>query len=154
MKRTLDFVSLAALALIAAITVLALAGPNRLPDRIPVHFDGSGHANGWASPFALVGLPAGALVLYALMSLVSRYPGAFNFPTRVTAANRRRLEALALQMIAWLKAEMMCLLLWVQHFTIQAARSGRGVLPLAFMPITLGIVLGTIAVYFVQFRRS
>jgi hypothetical protein len=41
--------------------------------------------------------------------VVARFPSAFNFPVGVTAENRPLLEALTLDMIAWLKMEMVCL---------------------------------------------
>jgi hypothetical protein len=56
-------------------------------------------------------------------------------------------------MIAWLKLEVMCLFAWIQHFTIEAARTEHGALPAGFMPVTLGVIIGTIIVYFVMFRR-
>lgn len=154
MRKILETVSLAALVVLVAITASALLGPNKLPDQIATHFNMAGEANGWGSPRSLLGLPLGALALYGLMTLAARRPQAFNFPTRVTPLNRPRLEALALQMVSWLKAEVICLFAWIQHFTIQAARSGQGALPAGFMPVTLGVVLGTVLVYFVLFRKA
>ena len=154
MKNILESVSLAALLLLGVMTWSALAGPHRLSGPIPVHFNAAGEATGYASPQALLGMPIGALALYLLMTLVARRPGAFNFPTRVTPMNRPRLEALALQMISWLKAEVVCLFAWIQRFTIEAARSRHAALPPAFMPVTLSVVFGTIIVYFLLFKRQ
>lgn len=154
MRRILENVSLAALVVLAVMTFDALMGPHRLPEKIPTHFNRTGEPTAYGSPQSLLGLPIGALVLYALMTMVARRPGAFNFPAKVTPTNRPKLEALAVQMIAWLKAEVVCLFAWIQHFAIEAARSGHGVLPVKFMPVTLGVVVGTIVVYFVLFRRT
>ena len=154
MRKTLESLSLAALAFLLIITADALVGPHRLPDRIPTHFDASGQAIAFGSPQLLLGIPIGAVILYALMSMVARRSGAFNFPTKVTPMNRPRLEALAVQMVSWLKLEVVCLFAWIQHFTIEAARTGHGALSPVFMPVTLGIVFGTIGIYFVLFRKT
>ena len=154
MRKILESVSLAALVLLVVMTVDALKGPHPLPERIPTDFNGAGEATGYGSSKALLGLPIGAAALYLLMTLVARQPGSFNFPARVTATNRPRLEALALQMVSWLKAEVICLFAWIQRFAIESARSGHGALPPAFMPVTLGVVFGTIFIYFTLFRRA
>lgn len=147
MRKILESVSLAALALIVGVTALAMVGPHRMTGRIPVHFDAAGQPDGWGSPASLLAMPILALVLYGLMTVVARYPSAFNFPVRVTPANRSRLEALALQMISWLKAEVLCLFAWVQEATVASARGGEAHLSFWFMPITLVGVFATIGWY-------
>ena len=154
MRKILEVVSIAALAYLAWITAAAMLGPHALPNRIAVHFDAAGQANGWGSPKALLGMPILAAVLYVLMTVVARFPAAFNFPVRVTPANRPRLEALALEMIAWLKAEVLCLFAWVQEMTVAVARNGGAHLSPWFMPVTLGAVFATIGWYIVAMRRA
>lgn len=154
MRKILESASIAALVLLAVMTADSLMGPHRLTGPIPTHFNAAGQPNGYGSPLALLGLPIGGFALYLLMTLVARRPEAFHFPARVTPMNRSRLEALALQMVSWLKAEVVCLFAWIQRFTIAAARSGHGSLPALFMPVTLGVVFGTILIYFVRFRQQ
>lgn len=154
MRKILEAVSLAALAYIVWITTGAMAGAHRLTGRIAVHFDAAGQPNGWGSPMALAAMPLLAVVLYVLMTVVARFPSAFNFPVRVTPANRPRLEALALEMIAWLKAEVLCLFSWVQETTVASARSGEARFSPWFMPVTLGAVFATIGWYVVAMRRA
>ena len=50
MRKTLEVVGLGMLAVLYWITYAALHGPERLPDRIPTHFDISGQPNAWGSP--------------------------------------------------------------------------------------------------------
>jgi uncharacterized membrane protein len=147
MRKILEFVSLAALAVIVWITAEAFVGPHRLTGRIPVHFNAAGQPDRWGSPASFLAVPILALVLYVLMTVVARYPSAFNFPVRVSPANRRQLEALALQMISWLKAEVLCLFAGVQAMTVTSARGGEAHLSLWFMPITLVVVFATIGWY-------
>jgi hypothetical protein len=147
MRKILEFVSLAALAVTLWVTAKEMVGPSRLTGRIPVHFNAAGQPDAWGSTASLLAVPILALVLYVLMTLVARYPAAFNFPVRVSPANRGQLEGLALQMISWLKAEVLCLFAWVQGTTVASATGGEAHLSLWFMPITLVAVFATIGWY-------
>ena len=153
-RRVLEILSIAGVLLIVWTTAAAMYGPAGLPARIPLHFNAAGNPNGWGSRGALLTLPIAAVLLYILMTVVARYPSAFNYPVRVTPQNRPRLEALALEMIAWLKAEIVWLFVWVQHVTIELARHGRGSLSPLFMPLVLTAVFGTIIGYVIAMRRA
>lgn len=155
MRKALDIVSLIGLGILAWVTVDVLAGPHRLPGRIPTHFGLSGQPDAWGTPWLLLFLPIAACLLYLLMTLVAHYPGSFNYPVRVTAGNIDRLQKLALQMIAWLKTEVVWLFACIQVLAVHAARTGHSCgLSSWLMPAALGVVFGTIIGYVVAMRRS
>jgi len=153
MRRTLQIGALLLLILTWAITAFAILGPNGLPARIPTHFNASGQPDGWGAPGMLWVIPLIATVIYLLMSLVSRYPSSFHFPMRMHPAARRGLEAIALNMLSWLRAEVVCLFACIQSKTIQFARSGHGTLSPLFLPAVLIVVFGTIAWHIAAMRR-
>lgn len=154
MRKSLEAIALFALMLLWWITYEALAGPNRLPDRIPTHFDAAGHANGWGPPAALLLWPIVAVGLYLAMTVVSRFPGAFNYPVRVTRENLARLQSVALDMVGWLKAELVCFFALLQWATVRAARSGEGHLFAIIVPAMLIIVFSTVGWSFVALFRA
>lgn len=154
MRKSLEVLSLFGLVVIAWLTADSLSGGHRLPSRIPTHFGINGQPDAWGSPWMMLALPIGACALYLLMTLVSFYPSAFNYPVRVTPSNRARLQDLALQMIAWLKAEVIWLFALIQMAALDAARSGQSNLSHWLMPGALGVVFGTIIGYVVAMRRS
>lgn len=153
MRKWLEGIALLSLGLLISITIRALFGPDSLPDRIPIHFDVSGHANGWGSPAMLLLLPAITFISYLLFTVVTRFPGAFNYPVRMTTANRRVLRELALDMMAWLKAEIVVLLTWMQWVTIYVARHPEARMP-SMMPVALVVVFATIAWYMVVMFKA
>lgn len=154
MRRILELVSLAALAALLAETLHALYGPAPLTGPIPTHFNLAGEPDAWGSVHALWLLPAIALVLYLLMTWVSRHPAAFNYPVRVTPFNRARLDAIALSMIAWLKAELISFFGLMQWMLIRGARNpGRGISAVP-MPVLLGAVFFTAAVHLAAILRA
>jgi uncharacterized membrane protein len=154
MRKNLEAISLAALVLLVWITYRALYGPDPLPARIPIHFDFAGNPNGWGSPSSLPLFPVVALAVYLLITLVARFPSTFNYPVRVTAEYRPRLQELALDMIAWLKAELICLFTWIQWAIVEAARHSHNSLSPVQVAVSVLVIWGTIIWYFVAMRRA
>ncbi len=156
MRKTLEAISLAALVLLVWITWRALCGPGHLSGSVPTHFDLAGRPDGWGSPAMLLLVPAVAALLYLLPTVVRRFPSAFNYPVPVTTENQPRLQALALDMIACLKAELICLFAWLQSLAIQAARHpGEGLhAPFVTIPASVVLVFATIAWHIKAMRRA
>jgi len=154
MRKTLEAVSLIALAALVFITVRAFYGPDSLPASIPTHFNAAGQADGYGSPHMLLVFPIIAIVLYLLMTLVSRFPAAFNFPVRVTPLNRQRLEGLALSMIAWLKVELVIVFAWIENEAIAAARQPAHHFSPLPMPLLLALVFATCIIHIVAMFKA
>lgn len=154
MRRILETFSLVLLLVVWAITALAIFGAHPVAARIPVHFDAAGQPNGWAAQGMLWLQPAIAAGVYLFMTMVARFPSTFNFRRNVRPSARRQLEAVAVNMISWLKAETLFLFAWIQYQTIQFARKGQGTLSPGFIPLMLVIVFGTIAWHTIALRRA
>lgn len=154
MRRSLEVVGLSALAVQIWITYQALAGPDRLPDRIPTHFDAAGNPNGWGSPSVLLFLVVLTIGIYLLITVVSLFPAGFNFPVQVTAQNRLRLEELGLNMVILIKVELACLFATLQWAMIQAARSGEGRLPPLLVPGFLILIFATVGWHLIAMVRT
>ena len=154
LRKSLETVAVIALAALWVMTAYSLSGPDRLPGRIPTHFDLAGNPNGWGAPQILWLLPGFATLIYATMSMVARFPAAFNYPVRVTPANRAILEGWALRLISWLKAETICLFTWIQYHTIEAAKSGRGGLSPISILAAVVVVFVTVGWHLIAMRRA
>jgi uncharacterized membrane protein len=154
MRKLLEIISLVALGTLLWISGAALYGPKKLPDRIPTHFDFAGSPDAWGSARMLLLLPGLALFLYLTITLVSRFPNSFNYPVRVSAQNKARLQSIAIHMLAWLKAETICLLLLLQYYTLEAARSSRLGLPPFLMAGALVVIFATMGGHIAAMRRA
>ena len=154
MRKSLDILGLFVIVLLCWITWAALYSPNHLPDRVPTHFDSAGTPNAWGSPTGMIMIPVLAVGLYLLMSLVARFPGAFNYPVRVTRENFQRLQAVTLDMIAWLKVELLCLFTLLQWAFIQAARTNNGRLFPIIGPSFIAVIFGTVGWYLIAMFRA
>jgi hypothetical protein len=154
MRKILEAMSFAAVVVLWDFTLRSVAGAHKLSGTIPIHFDIAGRPDRWGTPNMLWLMVAIATSMYVLMTIVARFPSTFNFPAHVTPSNRSRLEALAVDMLAWIKAETMWLLALVQVFAVETARSGRNGLPAVLFPLGIAVVFGTIAIYAIVMRRA
>ena len=145
--------ALAALVALLAGTAHALYGVHPIRGPVPTHFNLAGQADAWGSPQSLLVLPAMALGVFLLMTIVSRYPAVFNFPVRATPANRAQLESIALEMIAWLRLEVVVIFALIQRAAILSAEQGRNALSGWLLPVCLVCVFGTIALHVVAMFR-
>ena len=154
MRRTLETIGIAALAFMCWVTYGAVYGADRLPDRIATHFKLNGQPDGWGSPTILLLIPAIALANYAGLTIVARFPSMFNYPVRMTDENRARLQAVALNMIVWIKVESVSLFAWIEWAIIGAARQGRFRLPAELAAVCFAAIFATIAWFIAAMFRA
>ncbi|MBL7137312.1 MAG: DUF1648 domain-containing protein [Bacteroidales bacterium] len=122
---------------------------SRLPDSVPTHFDASGKPDDFGSKASLWMLPVVALVLYAILSLVSRIPEKFNYPVKITQANARRQYTLGVRLIRCLKLAMILMFFFISYKTVMVAQANSGGLGIWFFPVLIGIILIPIIIYFI-----
>jgi hypothetical protein len=93
------------------------------------------------SIWVLTGVGAG---LYALLTIVSRFPHTFSFLWAITEENAERQYQIARTMVGCLKAEIICLFVYMEFGIIQVAMGKTDGLGVVFVPITLIVIFGTV----------
>ena len=93
-------------------------------------------------------------VLYVGLSILSRFPHIYNYPFAITEKNCQRQYLLARQMITTLKAELVCVFVFITWQTVSVARGRAADLTGWFIPVFLVVVFGAIIVYFVKAYRE
>ncbi len=145
MRKSMEAICLGMLAVLFWIAYSALHGAERLPDRIPTHFDISGQPNAWGTPGFLWFLPMVGTGLYVLLTaLGSTRFRRYNLPVRVTEANLPFIQEQTSLMVAWIKCEMLCLFAYLQWSIIQAARSNEFRLSPLMIPVFLVVIFSTV----------
>ncbi len=145
MRKTMEAICLGMLAVLCWITYAALHGAERLPDRIPTHFDISGQPNAWGAPGFLWLLPMVGAGLYLLLTVLGSIRfRRYNLPVRVTEANLPFIQEQTSEMVAWIKCEMLCLFTYLQWSIIQSARSNEFRLPPLMIPVFLAVIFSTV----------
>ncbi len=147
MRKILETITLVSLGYLSVVTAYALYGPDPLPDRIPIHFDLAGHADGYGPTSDLAVATIAAFVLYMLITVLGHYSTLTPHPDHETPGGQQRLESLALGMIAWIKAEMIGIFVFIETTSIEAARHPGQTISLLGLWILLGAVILTIVAY-------
>ncbi|MDI3341340.1 MAG: DUF1648 domain-containing protein [Sphaerobacter sp.] len=124
------------------------------PDRVPTHFGPTGEPDAWGRKAWLLFPPLVMMVLYTALTILSRYPHIFNYPWRITAENAARQYRLARTMLSWLKAELVWLFAYLTWGTVRVAQGEAAGLGVAFLPVALLAIFGTLGVYFWVAARS
>ncbi|GMK37859.1 hypothetical protein PCCS19_09130 [Paenibacillus sp. CCS19] len=124
-----------------------------LPSDIPIHFDGSGEADGWGNRATLLLFPIMAIVPYSIITAISRFPHTFNYPIRITEQNAPELYRLTVQMLVWLKFEIVLLFASIGVIMIRSAENGRAEGVGIFTIIAALVILGTVFGYLIYIIR-
>lgn len=119
-----------------------------LPELVPTHFDFSGKPDDWRTKQWLFFIPALSVLIYLLLTIISRFPNKFNFPVEITDENRGAQYKLALFVLSLVKLEMLLSFAYITWIQIQVAlerANGSGFL---FIVIFIPAIFGTIAWHF------
>lgn len=127
---------------------------NELPNRIPTHFGPSGAPDAWGGKGMLLFLTGMNVMLYLLLTIVSRLPQTFNYPVKVTTENALQQYYLARYLLLLLKTETVLLFTYILWGTIQVAQGKAEGLGILLLPIFLCIFFVTIGVYFYKASKS
>ncbi|MBK9293307.1 MAG: DUF1648 domain-containing protein [Oligoflexia bacterium] len=118
-----------------------------LPEKVPMHFDFSGNPDAWGSKEWIFVIPAAGLLLYSLLSIISRFPQKFNYPVEVTNENRGRQYQLSLLLLSIVKLEILFGFTYITWKQIQVALEKSSGLDSLHLLTFLTILFGTIVWY-------
>ena len=136
---------LATIGLLFAILTVA-AQYSELPHRIPVHFAANGIANGWGDKSSLWFLVAITCLVYLGLTMIPFAPtGSFSLP--VSPKLRAAAIPLALDMVAWLKAELTWIFAAITCSTVVVAQGRSKGMTEWFIPLAMGVVIVTVLYY-------
>lgn len=99
-------------------------------------------------------LPCIAIVLFAGLTMLARYPHKFNYPIAVTEANAPYLYTSARQMMAWIKLEICCTFGLFEWDFVRAASGADALLGVWVLPLVLTVLLGTLIFFVIRIGRA
>lgn len=134
--------------------VLAIVPPEGSENSYPVHFGITGEPDAWGSSTAMFLLPILGTIFYLLLTILRRMPHKFNYPVPLSERNVQRQVRLALLTLAWVKLELVWSFTYIHARSIDVAAGLSAGLGSFFLPLFLGIIVGTAAIYFLLAFRS
>lgn len=121
--------------------IIAIVNYASLPETIPVHYNLAGEVDRMGAKATLWLLPGIATVLFAGLTLLSNYPHAFNYPTRITEENARKQYTNATRMIRYVKLAVVVLCGSIVLLTIRNTSGPSANLGAWFLPVAMGVLL-------------
>lgn len=103
LDKLLEILSLIGLVSIIAYSIYIY---NKLPDKIPGHFDFAGNVTNYTGKGGLIALPLVSLFMYIPLTLLEKVPHIYNYIVSITEANAYTQYSIGRRMIISLKAIM------------------------------------------------
>ncbi len=126
-----------------------------IPDNVPTHFNLAGRPDRWGSgKGTLLLMPALALGMYAMFTVLGRMPHLYNYPSMLTEANAPRLYAIGVSLMIWMKAEMIVLFGVITWRQIEVATGRADGFGPWLMPIMIAVNLATVGVHLWRMRAA
>jgi uncharacterized membrane protein len=108
---------------VAGMWLMTLLRYPALPERIPIHFDGSGTINGWGSKSAIFLLPVIATVIASLIHYIRKHPEWHNYAVKLTPENAQELYTGTSRALSWINYIIILLFAVIQMSLLDAARN-------------------------------
>jgi uncharacterized membrane protein len=142
---------LATIGLLFTILTVAL-NYSALPQRIPSHFDANGLVNGWDDKSFLWFLVGITCLVYLGMTMI-RFAPSSSFSVPVSPELRATAIPIALDMVAWLKAELTWIFAAITWSMVVVAQGRSKGMTEWFIPLAVGVVLATALYYIARMMR-
>lgn len=131
-----------AYAAVISLIIMPLMAYSSLPEKIPSHFDFSGAVDGFGSKNTIWILPFVGLMVFAMLTVATRYPHHFNYPMTITTENALTQYTRAVKFIRILKVFILCAFVYITWSVIEVAKGhsdGLGqFFVIGFLIITMG----------------
>jgi hypothetical protein len=143
-------VEIAGFVAVLAMWILLLTTYSTLPDLIPIHFNGIGEVNHFGEKNSIFMLPVIATVLYAVITILSRFPHILNYPVKITENNASFQYRNMLRMIRIVKLMIVLIFGYLLLHTILNTGENTQGLGIWFMPVSLAIVFIPVIYFMVK----
>jgi uncharacterized membrane protein len=140
--------------LLIVMWILALIIYFNSPAIIPIHFNGSGEANGFGDKVTLLFLPLIPTVIFLGLTKLNKYPHLFNYAVTITEENAAKQYINATRMIRVLKTSVVLVFTIDMLFTNPAILNISKELGSLFLPLTLGLLFVPLVFYVIKSFRG
>ncbi|QHQ59811.1 DUF1648 domain-containing protein [Anaerocolumna sedimenticola] len=115
---------------------------SNIPDKIPGHYNALGTVDRWGDKNEIWLCPIISVLFYIALSVLERFPGAWNTGIQVTEKNREQVYRLLKNMLVTLKVIV------VADFVFISVNSAlTKPMPAWFLPVFLILLFGTIVIF-------
>ncbi|WP_019538735.1 DUF1648 domain-containing protein [Proteiniphilum acetatigenes] len=138
---------------IIGIWVLTLMNYEKLPEQIPIHYNGTGEVDGFGDKSHILILPIVATLLFTGLTVLNKYPRVFNYFVPITQENVFWQYSNATRLIRSVKLLFVVVFGLIVFMTIQIAKGTADGLGVWFLPLTIGLFFILIMYYYLKSVR-
>ena len=142
-NRLLDIIGSTLLILLIVTTFMYWG---KAPDIVPTHFNFKGEIDAYGSKNTLFILLPIVIIAYTGLAVLSKYPQVCNYCIEITPRNKEKQYSMASTFIRVINVEIVAIFFYSQVSIAIAMNNGKG-LSIAFLPIALFILYGSIGFY-------
>ncbi|MFD1021020.1 DUF1648 domain-containing protein [Thalassobacillus hwangdonensis] len=149
LERFLDIISF--IAMVGAVIYVSVMY-TKLPEKVPMHFNGRGEVDRYGDKAELWILPAIMVVLWVGLTMLERYPHTFNY-MNLTKDNVEQQYQNARLMMNVLKTEITFLFVYICWEIVQSAIRGSNEWAALQIPIFTGVIMLTVILFVIRSFR-
>lgn len=149
-----SLLGLAGLFVLVAAAAWILTRWHMLPSEVPMHFDDAGEPDGFGPKYTLLIIPGIALVLWAGLGVLTRFPHRFNYLFRITEQNAERQYGIAVSMVQWIRLCMCAVFAYIAWGSTRVALGEAKVLDTSVVLVLTASVFVVSGIHIVQMVRS
>lgn len=142
-------VNLICLILLSGIIVYLLLTWEEIPDKIPGHYNAVGVVDRWGNKGELLILPIIGWIMYFIMTIIERFPLAWNIGITVTKKNKERIYPIVRSMLGTLKLLLVIVFVFL---TVNSALAKE--LSAWFLPAILILIFGSIVFFIAKLIKA
>ena len=118
----------------------------KAPEVVPTHYNFKGEIDAYGSKNTLFILLPIAVIIYIGIAILAKFPNIYNYPVEINSRNKEKQYLMASTFIRVINVETLSIFFYIQISTGVAMNSGKG-LSIAFLPISIVVLFGSIGVY-------
>lgn len=143
-NRYLDIIGVI---LVIALVIITFIYWGKAPDIVPTHYNFKGEIDAYGSKNTLFILLPIAVIMYVGVAILAKFPSIYNYPVEINQKNKEKQYSMATTFIRVINVEVLVMFLYVQVGMGYSMNNNDKRLSIAFSPILLFILFGSVGYY-------
>lgn len=142
------FLEIIGAAILISFFIFLVKSWGNIPERIPGHYNAAGVVDRWGNKNEILLMPIIGAILYLGLTIITFFPQIWNVPMPQNQENKEAVYKCMKTMLISLKVEITAMFFYITFHSVNAMD-----LPIAFLPIVLLIIFGSLTYFIVRSYR-
>lgn len=146
-KRINKILDIMGIVIVIVLIGMTFINWGKSPDIVPIHYNFRGEVDGYGSKNTLFILLPIAIITYMGLAILSKYPEIYNYAVEINPRNKEKQYSMASTFIRIINIETLGIFFYIQIVIGSTMSSESSSLSMAFLPIAMIILFGSIGFY-------